>query len=632
MAAPTTTAAALLRARAGLPFGYHNSFHLHATEAFPPPYSIARARPSTAPAGRPEPVPLPTYDCSIERHTVVDLRCEFVDPFMECYDLRWRPVSASLQGTKLSFHYLKSAMNLDDTRGLRPRRNTYSFSLQHAEVGLALDSNNEGPIPKLAVMNLLPSAARGKLFESKPNLFEGRREWVLRLRLEGRQFLMCFKNQEVMLDWVECLCAAIDISPPLDDRSDPRYRSLPRRSRRQRQLESMFRDNVDELIPPQAPQNRLVAQQQRIFQSLYPNFAVALDNGPESGLRPVVSELETITRNDPDMDDLDPADAREMDFENPRLQSPNNSLGRRTSRNSQILHQDSSEPYDPKRSSRCFSPCAAALVRYRRRCAPIMSKYSPRSSDIIFHKGRRVKIDYKKDRLVPFEVFPPRYPRKRDTDRSSRADRLREPPAPPSTAVDAAVRRQSSMLESYATADDDDAFRTMSRSSAPQTDNDGGSIRSIAGLTIGSAADGAEQQAGGAASQAARRGGADEITGAAAQAAPAGAAASLPFKEKAGQMMRRLQPGSREEDVLHAFAGPGVVGQRTTGGALARRAVGPEAGIFLKDYSQPSLAFSLHSHTLGSRRFPAAAGLEEEASPPFFMSYLPKIPFRAFNA
>jgi hypothetical protein len=552
MAAPTTTAAALLRARAGLPFGYHNSFHLHATEAFPPPYSIARASPASA-AAPPEPVPLPPYDCTIEKHTVVDLRCEFVDPFMECYDLRWRPVSASLQGTKLSFHYLKSVMNLDDSRGLRHRRNTFSFSLQHAEVGLALDSNNEGPIPKLAVMNLLPSAARGKLFESKPNLFEGRREWVLRLRLEGRQFLMCFKNQEVMLDWVECLCAAIDISPPLDDRSDPRYRSLPRRSRRQRQLESMFRDDVH-LLPRQAPQSRLVAQQQRIFQSLYPNFAAAMESGaPESeNPRPGPSELDTITRTDPDMDDLDPADARELDFERPRLRSPSNSLGRRTSRNSQILHQDSSEPYDPKRSSRCFSPCATALVRYRRRCAPIMSKYSPRSSDIIFHKGRRVKIDYKKDRLVPFEVFPPRYPRKRDADRSSRADRLREPPAPPSTAVDAAVRRQSSMLESYATAEDDDAFRTMSRSSAPQTDNDAGSIRSI-----GSAADGAEQQAPGAAASAARRGGAaDEITGAAtaATAAPAGAAA-LPFKEKAGQMMRRLQPSSREEDVLHAFAG-----------------------------------------------------------------------------
>jgi hypothetical protein len=555
MAAPTTTAAALLRARSGLPFGYHNSFHLHATEATPPPYSIARARPSTAPAGRPEPVPLPPYDCSIERHTVVDLRCEFVDPFMECYDLRWRPVSASLQGTLLSFQYLKSAMNLDGNRALRLGKNVYSFSLQHAEVGLALDCNNEGPIPKLAVMNLLPSSVRGKLFESKPNLFEGRREWVLRVRLEGRQFLLCFKGQEIMLDWVECLCAAIDISPPLDDRSDPRYRSLPRRSRRQRQLESMFRDNVDELRPPQAPPNRLVAQQQRIFQSLYPNFAAAMDNGPESGLRPVASELETITRNDPDMDDLDPADAREMDFENPRLQSPNNSLGRRTSRNSQILHQDSSEPYDPKRSGRCF-PCAGALVRYRRRCAPIMSKYSPRSSDIIFHKGRRLKIDYKKDRLVPFEVFPPRYPRKKDADRASRGNHLS---APPARATESAARRQSSMLESYTTADDDDAFRTMSRSSALQTDNDAGSIRSIAGLTIGSAADGAEQQAGGTASQAARRGGADEITGAVAQAAPANApanaAASLPFKEKAGQMMRRLQPGGREEDVLHAFAG-----------------------------------------------------------------------------
>jgi hypothetical protein len=61
----------------------------------------------------------------------------------------------------------------------------------------------------------------------------------------------------------------------------------------------------------------------------------------------------------------------------------------------------------------------------------------------------------------------------------------------------------------------------------------------------------------------------------------------------------------------------------------AGSASGRPGGDIFEEYPQPSLAFSLHSHTLGSRHFPAAAGLEEEASHPFSCHTYKRYPFRS---
>lgn len=49
------------------------------------------------------------------------------------------------------------------------------------------------------------------------------------------------------------------------------------------------------------------------------------------------------------------------------------------------------------------------LLRYRRRCAPVLLATSPRTSEIVMHEGTRHKIDLHRCRLKPFTVLPPMY-------------------------------------------------------------------------------------------------------------------------------------------------------------------------------------------------------------------------------
>jgi hypothetical protein len=59
-----------------------------------------------------------------------------------------------------------------------------------------------------------------------------RKQYVIRLRAQAEQFVLSCPNLEVFLDWLEALSAAIDVAPSLEERSLPRYRTLPRSRRR----------------------------------------------------------------------------------------------------------------------------------------------------------------------------------------------------------------------------------------------------------------------------------------------------------------------------------------------------------------------------------------------------------------
>lgn len=67
-----------------------------------------------------------------------------------------------------------------------------------------------------------------------------------------------------------------------------------------------------------------------------------------------------------------------------------------------------------------------ALCRFRRRCAPILLASSPRASPIIFQNGHRYQIDTKRDALIPFELFPPRYDASKETVKTTLASVLED--------------------------------------------------------------------------------------------------------------------------------------------------------------------------------------------------------------
>jgi hypothetical protein len=313
----------------------------------------------------------------------------------------WHDVYVVLEGTQLKIHRIKSPSILSKNRSQTPGRLIRSFTLQHSEVGVASDFKKNPLTPKSPFAHLVPASARHKLYETDPHLFEPVREHVIRLRLETEQFLLCASSQEEMLDWTENLCAAIDISQPLEDRSEPRYRSLPRRSRRQRVLDgSRLGENLENLSNLEAGR-RMIAEQEEIIRQLYPHLAT--------------------TTSAPQLPELDlpgaPADAdrEEFDADDVRfpLQRPgSSSLSRTVSSDGEHSAEDSPatrEMYSDPKDAPVARPSQSQALRYRKRCAPALLACSPRVSDVVICAGERVRINTKENVLVMYTSHPPRY-------------------------------------------------------------------------------------------------------------------------------------------------------------------------------------------------------------------------------
>jgi hypothetical protein len=293
-------------------YGYHNTYstHLKLPIGSPPSYACAiepqtrrlldeRAR-TEKEVARKTPLP-PPYTCTVEIEGIVGLKQELSSPFQVSGHREWNEVYAILRGTQLSLYRIKHPGLLSKKQQPKAGRLLRTYSLQHAEVGIASDFKKTALIPKSPFAHLVPAVARPKLYETDPHFFEPVREHAIRLRLEFEQFLLCPPTQEGMLDWVEAFCAAIDISSPLDDRSEPRYRSLPRRSRRQRILDSaQFGEHIESLSSLEAGR-RIIAQQEQIIRQLYPHLAETREPGSTAS-HGATADLE--------FEDLDPEDVR----------------------------------------------------------------------------------------------------------------------------------------------------------------------------------------------------------------------------------------------------------------------------------------------------------------------------------
>lgn len=387
-------------------YGYHNTFHTHAQLPIGPPPTYARAtEPKVLQSldartreevniARREILP-PAYDCSIEVGGVVGIKQELLSPFLVSGHREWNDFYAVLRGTQLSLHRVKKAGLFSKDQRPTAGRLLRTYSLQHSEVGVASDFKKTALTPKSPFAHLVPAAARPKLYETDPHLFEPVREHAIRLRLELEQFLLCPTSEELMLSWIEALTASIDISLPLEDRSEPRYRSLPRRSRRQRTLDgAQLGESIENLSSVEAGR-RIIAQQEQIIRTLYPHLAGSSDSTRE---RPApAAELE--------LDEFDPEDVRFP------TRPAADSLSRSRSQEEENGEDErplSSVPSDPKSAPR-IRPSHAQELRYRRRCAPVLLACSPRVSDVVFVDGQRLRIVVKDHTLCEFESHPPRY-------------------------------------------------------------------------------------------------------------------------------------------------------------------------------------------------------------------------------
>ena len=387
-------------------YGYHNTFHTHETPILtqPPSYQVANSTKTLSYAYQKHleeaeavwnTASPPPYECTVFKGGVMGMKQELTAIFQLSRSRDWHDVYVVLEGTQLSLYRVKSPGILSKNKTLSPGRLIRSFTLQHSEVGVASDFKKTPLAPKSPFAHLVPSSARHKLYETDPQLFEPVREHVIRLRLETEQFLLCASSQEEMLDWVEKLCAAIDISQPLEDRSEPRYRSLPRRSRRQRVLDgSRLGDNLENLSSLEAGR-RIIAQQEAIIRQLYPHLAGTVD-------APRTAELDAPNASaDADREDFDADDVR---FPSQRPVSQDASADEEPT----MEERPATTNGDPK-DAPTIRPSPSQILRYRRRCAPALLACSPRVSDVIFCNGERLRINTRENILVEYTSHPPRY-------------------------------------------------------------------------------------------------------------------------------------------------------------------------------------------------------------------------------
>ncbi|KAF2659218.1 hypothetical protein K491DRAFT_574229, partial [Lophiostoma macrostomum CBS 122681] len=388
-------------------YGYHNTFHTHvqpSLELAPPSYACANNEKTLRflkekALFEQQGCSLPPYSCSVELSGVLGLKQELCSPFQAATSREWNEAYVVLRGTQLLVYRVKTPHFLSKSRTPTPGRLVRTYTLQHAEAGVAADFKKTPLTPKSPFAHLVPANARQKLYDTDPHLFEPVREHVLRLRLETEQFLLCAATQDEMLTWIEKLCTAIDISPPLEDRSEPRYRSLPRRTRRQRQLDQEAAAFQLDYLDSHELGRRLLAEQEHIFRHLYPHLCA--DTATEQA-HPSNDHTSANTASaDPDAHDYDPEDVR---FPSAR---------RTTSRSTESEQRPASSATanssaDPK--SRTAEPqTPAQILRFRKRCAPVLLASSPRVSDVVFTHGQRMRINVKEHILVDYEFLPPRY-------------------------------------------------------------------------------------------------------------------------------------------------------------------------------------------------------------------------------
>ncbi|KAJ9643555.1 hypothetical protein H2201_007928 [Coniosporium apollinis] len=400
-------------------YGYYNTFHTHSLpstpETVPPTYDTAV---TTTPRPTNREV-LPRYTCSVSYEGAGSMKTEFYTPFLMTIQQQWQDVYFVLRGTQLLIYKLKTSTFGRPVKPAAPGRLIETYTLQHAEVGLATDYSKGCLRPKRGLVRLLPSSTWQKVYESDPQLFEPVREFVIRLRVEAEQFIFSVGTQEQMLDWVEKICAAIDISPPLESRSEPRYRTMPRRSRRQRHLDTRTLQNLDNL-GSLAEGVRILREQERILREMYPQLtegsADATETGPTAPESPTIdpgADADTYDREDflfP-TNSQRPSSAPPATTPAPASQqlapAPLTTTVSGTSSTSSYPFQVTAS-YNPKTAAPRTSS-AAQTLRYRRRCCPVLLYHSSRASPVVMRRGVRMRLDRERQLLVEFEEHPPKY-------------------------------------------------------------------------------------------------------------------------------------------------------------------------------------------------------------------------------
>ncbi|KAI9694901.1 MAG: hypothetical protein M1822_000517 [Bathelium mastoideum] len=393
----------------------------------------------------------PEYSCTNLHEGELDLKTELVTPFKMAKEHNWSPVYVVLRGPLLCMHRRAPHIITSEAQAGRLLK---SYTLQNAEAGLADDCLRVELEPLNARARMVLPRNRWEAYSKDKSMFQKVKYYILRLRVEEEQILLSTYSKTRAMAWLEALCSAMDIAPDIDERIDPRS-FTETRNRARRMAGHLMRNRW------------LVMEQERLFREHYPQFA---EGRPEpSPLPPAIDNvLATDTApgapaaEDEDDDEDQPDEANEdPENEEATAQQQYPDWLNSSTLSSRLSRLDPLSPNTPRTETRpplpshptpsapelttllppsilhlrqtvSAPPPTADLdpdthkwrpqhpwtlrhdVLYRRRCLPVLVANAPRTSDVIVKDGKRLRIDWDKQVLIPLDA--PRAPLKSDDD------------------------------------------------------------------------------------------------------------------------------------------------------------------------------------------------------------------------
>lgn len=349
---------------------------------------------------------LPKYTCSVSAGVTMLVNMESVSPLHNVSQSEWREIYVEVRGTLLNFHRVKDG---------RPYRLLRSYTLQHAEIGLAPDVYHTVLAPNSKLAHLIPNAARQKAYRKDPQLFRAEEQFIMRLRVETDQILLAHKNEDKILEMLHEIGAGIDLAPAIDERSVSKQCTVPRRRRR---------PNTQAVTDINSA--TVIAEQERILQQMYPSLARDTSEQNDTRTQIVSSNLGTPTREEDEIDfsairedfsDLTPTATNSSSFSQttsnvsrPTYSRTNTASSTSSDHHQQMVYQTAPTNFD---SEGKWAPphlrTAAQVRRYVRRCAPLLTLDAARASDIVICNGKRMRINWREERLEHWRLQPPTY-------------------------------------------------------------------------------------------------------------------------------------------------------------------------------------------------------------------------------
>ncbi|OQO01048.1 hypothetical protein B0A48_13291 [Cryoendolithus antarcticus] len=375
---------------------HYNSFQTVCTAATDDPPKYATAMRYLLPAvGRPCSDVLPTYSCTVSHQARLLMNIESLNPLESAtvFESQWREVYLILQGTLLSLHRAK-----DSGAG----KLIISYTLQHAEIGLATDATHTVLVPQTRLAHLIPAPLRQQAWKKDASLFKAEKQTIFRLRVEAEQLLFADPSEAKIIDVVSAISAGIDIAPQIDERSIPRQCTVPRRRRRHR---AVFTGTGE-------ADAAAVAEQERILREMYPGFA---ENGTQPEAQTDTLPEQTTSNPPPpsptrEEDEIDFSTLRET-HSTPQTARPTPSRSTSSVSTPSVPAPTSLPPDSNDGKRHPHHPTSASqALRYTRRCLPLLPANAIRASDVIMqHNGTRCVINWWRGELEPWVLQPPSY-------------------------------------------------------------------------------------------------------------------------------------------------------------------------------------------------------------------------------